>query len=93
MSKHLSTNVRVAIEKDNLSIRREEELCIKCGQCKEICTNYIGVNGHYSLEKTGDIAVCIECGQCANVCPPTSIKEVYDYSICANFNKIKTGRT
>ncbi len=79
MSKHLSTSIRVAIEKDSLSIIRHEELCIKCGQCKEICTNYIGVNGNYSLENTDDTAVCIECGQCANVCPVSSITEVYDY--------------
>lgn len=79
MSKHLSTDVRVAIEKNNPSICRDESKCIKCGLCKNICTEYIGVNGHYSLEKTNDVAVCINCGQCANVCPPSSITEVYDY--------------
>ncbi|GAA0864006.1 hypothetical protein GCM10008917_15780 [Paraclostridium tenue] len=79
MSKHLSTNIRVAIEKDNPSICRDEEKCIQCGMCKKICTDYIGVNGNYSLEDTNDIAVCINCGQCANVCPQSSITEVYDY--------------
>ncbi len=79
MSKHLSTSIRVAIEKDNPSICRDEEKCIKCGMCKNICTDYIGVNGNYSLEDTKDIAVCINCGQCANVCPQSSITEVYDY--------------
>lgn len=84
MSKHLSTDIRVAIEKDNPSICRHEELCIKCGLCKNICTDYIGVNGHYSLENTNDIAVCINCGQCANVCPVSSITEVYDYKKIQN---------
>lgn len=79
MSKHLSTDIRVAIEKDNPSICRDEDKCIKCGMCKNICTDYIGVNGYYSLEKTNDIAVCINCGQCANVCPQSSITEVFDY--------------
>lgn len=79
MSKHLSTNIRVAIEKDNPSICRDEEKCIKCGMCKDICTDYIGVNGHYSLKNTNDTAVCINCGQCANVCPTSSITEVFDY--------------
>lgn len=79
MSKHLATTIRVAIEKDNPSICRDEEKCIKCGSCKNICTDYIGVNGHYSLEKTNDTAVCINCGQCANVCPTSSITEVFDY--------------
>ncbi|RDC49671.1 iron hydrogenase [Acinetobacter sp. RIT592] len=79
MSKHLSTNIRVAIEKDNPSISRDEEKCIKCGMCKDICTDYIGVNRHYSLKNTNDTAVCINCGQCANVCPTSSITEVLDY--------------
>lgn len=76
---HLPMNVRVPIEKDNPSICRDEELCIKCGQCKDICTDYIGVHGTYTLEQTGGTAVCINCGQCANVCPVSSITEKYEY--------------
>lgn len=72
-------NVRVPIEKDNPSICRDEELCIKCGQCRDICTDYIGVHGTYTLEQTGGTAVCINCGQCANVCPVSSITEKYEY--------------
>lgn len=77
--KHLSMDIRVPIEADNPSICREESLCIKCGQCKDVCTNYIGVHGTYRLENTQDIAVCINCGQCANVCPVSSITEQYEY--------------
>ena len=69
MSKHLSPEVRVPIEKDNVSIFRDEDTCIKCGQCRDMCRDYIGVLGHYSLKATNDTAVCINCGQCANVCP------------------------
>lgn len=76
---HLPMNVRVPIEEDNPSIQRREELCIKCGMCKNICTDYIGVHGTYSLENTGNQAVCINCGQCANVCPVLSITEKYEY--------------
>ncbi|MCB6607316.1 [FeFe] hydrogenase, group A [[Clostridium] symbiosum] len=76
---HLPMNVRVPIEKDNPSICRDEELCIKCGQCRDICTDYIGVHGTYTLEQTGGTAVCINCGQCANVCPVSSITEKYEY--------------
>ncbi|MDD2980848.1 MAG: [FeFe] hydrogenase, group A [Hespellia sp.] len=79
MSKHLSMDIRVPIEPDNPSICRNEELCIKCGQCKNICQEYIGVHGSYRLEETGDTAVCINCGQCANVCPVSSITETYEY--------------
>ena len=77
--KHLPMNVRVPIEPDNPSIVRHEDLCIKCGQCKEICTDYIGIHGTYRLEDTGNKAVCINCGQCANVCPVSSITERYEY--------------
>ena len=79
MEKHLPMSVRVPIEQDNPSIRREESLCIKCGMCKEVCTAQIGVHGTYSLAETGGKAICIHCGQCANVCPPASITEVYEY--------------
>ena len=79
MSKHLGMDIRVPIECDNPSIQRDEEKCIKCGQCKNICQDYIGVHGTYSLEDTLDRAVCINCGQCANVCPVSSIHETYEY--------------
>ena len=78
MSKHLGMDIRVPIECDNPSIQRDEEKCIKCGQCKNICQDYIGVHGTYSLEDTLDRAVCINCGQCANVCPVSS-HETYEY--------------
>lgn len=74
-------SVRVAIEPDNPSICREEEKCIKCGMCKEVCTNEIGVHGTYTLDETDGKAICIHCGQCANVCPPASITEVYEYEV------------
>ena len=77
---HLPMDVRVPIEPDNPSIRRIEEKCIKCGMCKEVCTNEIGVHGTYTFEETGNQAVCINCGQCANVCPVDSIIEKYEYA-------------
>ena len=76
---HLPMSVRVPIEPDNPSISRCEELCIKCGQCRDICSNYIGVHDTYRLEDTKNKAVCINCGQCANVCPVSSITEKYEY--------------
>lgn len=79
MVQHLPLSVRVPIEEDNPSICRNEALCIKCGMCKEVCTQQIGVHGTYTLEETGGKAICIHCGQCANVCPPASITEVYEY--------------
>lgn len=75
MGKHLSESIRVPIEADNPAIRRIENLCIKCGQCRDVCRDYISVLGYYDLSKTNDTAVCIHCGQCVNVCPVSSITE------------------
>ena len=76
---HLPLHVRVPIEGNNPSITRFEEKCIKCGMCKDVCTNAIGVHGTYTFEQTCGEAVCINCGQCANVCPVDSIVEKYEY--------------
>ena len=75
MSKHQFTDIRVAIAPENPSIQRLEFKCIKCGACKIVCTNDIGVCGTYDLAKTGDNPICIHCGQCANVCPVDSMTE------------------
>lgn len=79
MSLHMPLSVRVPIEEDNPSIFRNEGLCVKCGQCREVCTNDIGVHGTYTLDQTGGKAICVHCGQCANVCPTGSIAEIYEY--------------
>ena len=55
---HLPLDVRVPIEPDNPSIVRDEDKCIKCGMCKNVCTQDIGVHGTYTLERTGGEAVC-----------------------------------
>ncbi|MDD6207253.1 MAG: [FeFe] hydrogenase, group A [Clostridiales bacterium] len=77
--KHMPLDVRVPIEEDNPSIVRNEEKCIKCGMCKNVCTQDIGVHGTYTFDQTDGEAVCIHCGQCANVCPVDSITERYEY--------------
>ena len=76
---HLSLDIRVPIECDNPSIVRDEEKCIRCGMCKDVCTKAIGVHGTYTFKDTGGKAVCIHCGQCANVCPVDSITERREY--------------
>ncbi|MEE8886558.1 MAG: [FeFe] hydrogenase, group A [Eubacteriales bacterium] len=75
MSKHLSPEIRVPIEKGNPAICRNEELCIKCGSCRDACRDQISVLTYYDLARTGDVPICIHCGQCANVCPAGSITE------------------
>lgn len=79
MSKHPFSSARVAIEPDNPSIVRDDDICIKCGMCRTVCRSEIAVHKMYDLEKTGDYAVCTYCGQCANICPVGAITEVYEY--------------
>lgn len=74
MTKHTFNEIRVPIEKNNISILRDRGKCIKCGKCKDICTSQMGVAGKYDLIKTCDEAVCINCGQCAKVCPVGAIQ-------------------
>ena len=79
MSKHLFSDIRIPIEPDNPSIRRIEDKCIKCGQCRQVCEEVIAVGKLYDLHATKDTAICIHCGQCANICPVDSITEVPSY--------------
>ena len=76
---HLPLDVRVPMDEDNVAIVRHEEKCIKCGMCKNVCEEYIGVHGTYTLEETGGKGICIHCGQCTQVCPVDSLTERYEY--------------
>ena len=79
ISKHPFVDIRIPIDEDNPSIKRNEELCVKCGACRKICDTHIAVGRLYDLESTRDRAICIHCGQCANGCPTNSITEQYEY--------------
>ncbi len=68
---------RVAIDSSNPSIKRDDQKCILCGQCIEVCQNVQTVFGNYELPLKNDI-ICINCGQCAHWCPTGAIMEVDD---------------
>jgi len=65
---------RIPISPDNPSITRDNEKCILCGQCLEVCKNTQTVFGHYGFPLVDEI-VCINCGQCALWCPTAAITE------------------
>lgn len=83
---HKYSDIRVPIEEDNVSICREESLCVKCGACKNICKFNVGVYDNYDINIV-DKAICINCGQCSLVCPTESICEVKDYLKLKNLMK------
>lgn len=76
---HLSQNIRVAIDKDNPSVMRNENKCIKCGQCARICNEFVSVNNNYDLAKTHGKSICVNCGQCIKVCPVDSLVVKQEY--------------
>lgn len=65
---------RVAISRDNPSIVREDETCILCGQCVEICDKVMSIHGHYPLPLKLE-QPCVHCGQCTIFCPTGAITE------------------
>ena len=68
---------RVAIAPHNPSIMRDDEKCILCGQCAEVCDKVMSVHNHYPLPITDGVA-CVHCGQCTLWCPSGAITERYD---------------
>ena len=69
-------DVRVPIIDGSYSIKRDDDKCILCGNCRSVCKYNQGVYGHYDINEE---CVCIDCGQCSNVCPTSAITEVMDY--------------
>ena len=69
---NISQNIRVAIDENNPSIKRIESKCVKCGQCSQVCGEFVSINNNYDLNKTQK-PICVNCGQCIKVCPTGAI--------------------
>ncbi len=65
---------RVPIDPANPSICRDDQKCILCGQCAEVCEKIEAVMGNYELPLVDDVP-CIHCGQCTLYCPTGAITE------------------
>ncbi len=61
----------IEISLDNPSIARIKERCIKCGRCRYICNEVVGI--------PSDNHVCVNCGQCLLNCPTGAIVTKYNY--------------
>jgi len=85
-------NIMVLQDKDESSpsLVRNQNKCIKCGRCIQVCTNVQGLaildyagRGHTSEVKPAygmylnDVR-CAACGQCSTVCPVAAITEKED---------------
>lgn len=65
---------RVPLAPENVSLVRNDEKCILCGQCLEACEKVQSVFGYYELPVLDEF-ICVHCGQCALWCPTGAISE------------------
>ena len=63
---------RMVYLKDVTTLRVNEEKCIRCGMCLEVCPHSVlSLNG--GKVKIEDRDACMECGACAQNCPTGAI--------------------
>lgn len=68
---------RVPLDPLSPSLARDDQKCVLCGQCIEVCQHVQTVFGYYELPVLDDF-VCVNCGQCALWCPTAAISERND---------------
>jgi len=63
---------RMIYLKDVTTLRVNEEKCVRCGMCLEVCPHSVlSLNG--GKVKIEDRDACMECGACAQNCPTGAI--------------------
>lgn len=67
---------RVKISDFNPAIRRINEKCINCGQCKKVCENIANIK--YDLNIVNN-PICTACGKCIVNCPTGALVPKYEY--------------
>ena len=61
------------MESNNRTIHIEENSCIKCGKCSQVCPAEIMIQDKTTKEiRLEQVGLCIGCGQCVDVCPTGS---------------------
>ena len=68
---------RIAIDPMNPALDRDDQKCVLCGQCIEVCRGSQGVFGYYQLPVKNDF-ICVHCGQCSLWCPTAAITENFN---------------
>lgn len=76
--KNTDQNIRVIISDDNVSIKRDENKCIKCGECARICSKIESINNNYDINLSKE-PICMNCGQCVKICPTNCINAKEEY--------------
>jgi NAD-dependent dihydropyrimidine dehydrogenase PreA subunit len=64
---------RLIYLKDVVTLKLDEEKCIGCGACVEVCPHaVIGINGA-NRAWIQDMDACMECGACSRNCPTEAV--------------------
>lgn len=81
------------VEKTQLKIRDEAELCVLCGLCARVCHEIIGVSAINFIKRGVDREVtfnpeisselCVGCGVCSAVCPTGCLELEKPYGVVA----------
>ena len=74
----MKDSLEVIIPDDSNSLIKEQDKCIQCGYCMNVCRNEITVARMFDIDKAIK-PICVNCGQCANMCPTEAIREKFDY--------------
>ena len=62
------------MESNNRTIHIEENSCIKCGKCSQVCPAEIMIQDKTTKEiRLEQVGLCIGCGHCVDVCPTGSV--------------------
>jgi NAD-dependent dihydropyrimidine dehydrogenase PreA subunit len=58
---------------DVSTLKLNEELCVGCGLCTQVCPHGVFALKHGRAEVV-DLDGCMECGACVNNCPTRAIE-------------------
>ncbi len=89
-SRFTSVLVKQPVDTSSSAIERNQNKCIKCGRCIQVCASIQGVGILDYIGRSSDCEVkpaygrylsdiaCVSCGQCSVVCPVGAITEKED---------------
>lgn len=94
----------VPVDKSSLSLERDPNKCVLCGDCVRVCSEFQGIGAIGFVDRGSSARVapafdknlgeveCVNCGQCAAVCPTGAIvpRQNRDDVWEAIYNKNKT---
>ena len=85
-------DLAVPIPKNSLSIQKDMDKCINCGNCLKTCIDEV-VSSKILQNNPDAEPLCIDCGRCINTCPKDALKEKIDYLKVKNILHNKQDKT